>query len=140
VGFLDIQCHRACTTDADCPGGGSLCTIDVGGVSPPLRVCNPSCNPITGSGCTASSCLVTQEPAGMRRFHSICVGPIGTGTLGASCTDQSDCATGHVCATTGTCEKYCRVGFSDCPTGYTCPADGAGTVNGVDYNLCSATP
>lgn len=78
----------------------------------------------------------------MMRYHTVCVGPVGTGTRGASCTQQSDCATGHFCSSaSGVCEKYCRPGFSDCPTGYTCPSDGSGTVNGVDYNVCTpATP
>ncbi|RZO58222.1 MAG: hypothetical protein EVA89_19740 [Sandaracinaceae bacterium] len=146
------QCNRFCDSDADCVGGGSLCTYTLndgmGGTVPGVRVCSKACDPVARTGCrSGAACHIFRESMGAMRAFLDCAAPVGFGTQGASCTDNGDCASGYACAgTPGTCLRYCdsagTIGTaggcrsSEACYGFATPLIVAGT----EYGVCDAWP
>ncbi|MBL8624601.1 MAG: hypothetical protein JNK64_25050 [Myxococcales bacterium] len=119
------SCLALCFGDGGCaPASGSRCVIQVldgtGAAIPGARYCSQACAPRSGAGCPATwNCGVFDDAGG---DYTRCL-PAGSGTRGAACTDQLDCAIGHDCVSHGatTCERSCRVGVAaDCTGGTTC--------------------
>ena len=139
-------CNRYCETDADCGGGLCFYTLDdgAGGSIPDVTVCTTACDPAARTGCpSGTACTIYRESTGSMRFFTDCTAPVGTGTQYASCTDETDCASGFGCiGTPGECLRWCDgVGFSGslggCPTGLTCYGFTTPiTVGGTTYGVC----
>lgn len=130
-------CGKFCATDAQCAAPGGLCVVGLndgsGNPIPGVMLCSENCNPTTNSGCVAGTgCTFGQEEAGQMRFFTLCRG-IGSGTQGAACTVNADCAATYGCINTGTkqCMKYCTVG-STCAGGAACSPI---SINGVDIDI-----
>jgi len=139
-------CARFCETDAECPGAGSLCLLELddgaGGALPGVTLCTGNCSPATGVGCPSTmGCAIFEETMGSMRTFTGCRAA-GTVTEGGTCVDAEDCAPGHFCGgpTTGPreCYRWCRQpsgtecrGLTFC-TSFTEPA----VVGGVEYGYC----
>lgn len=138
-------CGEFCKTDAQCDGPGGLCVVGLndgnGNPISGVSLCSENCNPTTNSGCiSGTGCTFGQEQAGQMRFFTACRA-IGSGTQGATCMTNADCAATYGCINTGTkqCMKYCTVG-STCAGGAACsPISINGTnieIGGVQYGIC----
>ncbi|MEM9068849.1 MAG: hypothetical protein AAGE52_10100 [Myxococcota bacterium] len=138
------QCKRWCNSDADCSAGpGDVCIINLGG---PDNLCTSNCDPVTQTGCSATSaCSIFEEMSGRRLTD--CAGPVGTGGQGSVCVDDTNCQRGFACINTASgsqCLKWCRRGIAvnDCSSlgfGFVCgrlgPAPGL-IFNGIEYGAC----
>ena len=145
LGGATPTCGEFCKTDSQCDAPGGLCVVGLndgnGSPIPGVTLCSENCNPTTNSGCiSGTGCTFGQEPSGQMRFFTACRG-IGSGTQGAACTTNADCAATYGCINTGTkqCMKYCTVG-STCAGGAACSPI---TINmldiiigGVQYGIC----
>ncbi len=143
------SCKRYCSSDAECEGGGGLCVIEVtsGGTPiPGVKVCSPSCDPFTSSGCPSGwACGAFSDSVEQRNF-TWCAVP-GQGVNNAICSDDGQCAAGFTCVSvsgTHRCKKYCDKGDGSpgCAANQTCVGlvDAAGhplLVAGVSYGVCN---
>ena len=136
---VDGTCHRFCSADGDCAGGGGLCALSLGMTT--VRVCTTGCNPFDSQGCPSEfSCIISYEGTGGGRAWTDCR-VHGDGDTGASCTGDADCKREKVCrgAPAGTCTEYCSTADSStCPSPMTCmPLDQSGVViGGIDWGYC----
>ena len=134
-------CMKYCSTDSNCTAPGGLCIIGLNdgssGQIPGVTLCTENCDPTTNSGCSVAgtSCQLAQESMGQMRYLTRCSGA-GTGTQGASCTTDDNCAPMYGCFNAGTtqCLKYCKVGGTPCPGGATC--NSLGTIGATEYGAC----
>jgi hypothetical protein len=102
--------------------GTPLIRLDAGG--PPATPPNGeaacpkgACNYQTNGGCDGGSCVPLPGPSGI---VPACYAA-GTAAAGASCTQWSDCAPGHLCDGTGHCRKLCCGGdWTGCEGGEHC--------------------
>ena len=119
-------CKPFCQSNADCAGSSyEQCQHVLDGATatpiPGASVCSRQCNPLTAAdsssgwrACgTGAKCLPGESGS------SDCLGPIGTGTMGAACAAQDSCGAGYICVdTTGlgaaTCEHLCALGATAC--------------------------
>jgi hypothetical protein len=148
-GTVGASCKRYCASDDQCAGGGGICVIEVtsGGTPiPGVKVCSPSCDPFTASGCPAGWACGAFSDSQEHRNFTWCDVP-GTGTNNAACTDDGQCAAGYTCVNVGgatKCKKYCDKGDGNpgCAALQTCVGlvDAAGApliVAGVTYGVCN---
>ena len=127
------QCARVCRDDADCPGAGSLCLLDLGNG---IRACTPDCDPVAQTGCaTGLACRITRESDGDQRFFTTC-DVAGRGLQDDICDVNADCAAGNICIDYGFwsyCEHYCdRPGFTGTTAGCAPGVPCAGVTLGGD--------
>ena len=123
-------CRSYCSSDSDCPsiGGARKCKTTVWSSKstiPGVNVCNRVCDPINPQ--SPRSPLLSCPPGfgciGDTNGASDCY-KAGTGTSGASCSANTDCAPGHLCVTTkgvSLCRPACSTN-TDCPSGSICQA------------------
>jgi len=137
-------CFPFCDSDVDCksPGGRCIHPSDGQGGTIDEMVCTQSCLLTTGGGCPAagSKCTAAYD-AQWGGWYTGCV-EAGSGTAGASCTDDTDCASGWGCTMNGnqgTCLRMCVVGGGGiCNNGETCNSFGVPLViGGTEYGGCS---
>lgn len=134
-------CMEFCTADSTCTGPGGLCTIMLNdgssGQIPGVTLCSDNCDPTMNTGCpvSGSSCHLAKESAGQMRYYTRCGGS-GSGTQGAACTNDEQCAPTFGCFNSGTkkCLKYCVVNGAACPGGLTCAS--IGVIGGTEYGAC----
>lgn len=145
------RCRRYCDTDADCPGEGGICLVQLTVGDPPVDIggaitCTTMCDPIatTNNGCPATWACHVYNYMGSGITDCAADGGGGDGT---TCTTSSDCSPGLDCITIGqdmTCEPTCVCPNGDCAQG-TCPV-GTGTcggfveppvIDGITYGVCT---
>jgi hypothetical protein len=115
-------CVKYCSTDSNCTAPGGLCIITLNdgssGQIPGVTLCTENCDPSTNTGCpvAGTACGLAQESMGQMRLLTRC-SDSGSGTQGAACVDDGDCAPTYGCFNAGTtqCLKYCKVGGAACP-------------------------
>jgi hypothetical protein len=114
------------TTDAGVPPPGACSFYLVESLGP--------CAPLTPTTiCGAGErCYPTTD------HLTDCEGPVGTGSQGAACVTDADCASMYVCiaAPSNQCLKWCRIGQNDCP-GRTCVGLNPSVFAGAqEYGVC----
>jgi hypothetical protein len=150
AGYLCLgnRCTRYCANDGNCDAPGGLCVVTLtttGSVTiPGVSLCSPNCNPLTAAGCpTGSGCGVYLATDGVRRYTSCHAA--STGTQGAACANDLDCAPGFGCinftsggTTTTQCMQLCLTTAPVCPAGTTnCLAlNPPATVGTSNYGIC----
>jgi hypothetical protein len=135
-------CKAFCEADPDCAQTSGACfqvNDNSSGSSVPIpgmKICSKKCapeNPAAACG-PGLSCYVDNSVTPAQTDCSTA----GTATgPGVCASDNTVCAPGYVCLTSGACRKWCRVGFSsDCGgsacTGFTTPL----IVDGLEYGAC----
>ncbi len=155
---VGTACRKYCNLDADCPGEGGICIVQLTFGSPPTdipgaKVCTRSCEPekSTANGCPPSeaACHVYQyDPDGTpdngdEVLLTDC-DTAGGGGNNATCANSTDCQAGYDCVNTGSlvCKQNCECptpglcGGGSCAvgtcTGYTTPL----MVGGTEYGVC----
>ena len=158
--------YNACQNDGECTFGhacisqackelcnGSSCSFggvcyqvkNFGNPVPGYFACARNCNPVSPQAPAPG-----QHPCGpnLHCFFgdagTLCTGPSNpSGTLGASCSDNSHCAPGHLCAKNSNgveeCVPLCprNPTFETCPSGYVCSSFAEQTfVGGVEIGYC----
>ncbi len=120
----DLRCTPLCQVDANCPAS-SLCA----GLTS-LGYCVPTCT-LFGSGCsTGLTCSAafsdTSSNDLTQRYFMGCRSP---GVSNSSCTDDTDCVTGSVCAIDGTgvssCALLCDSAHACADTSTSCMPQGS---------------
>lgn len=120
-------CLRFCDhDDAACDETDAYCNVPIAcGTGAPFLACSRPCDPAVAgtTGCASGlGCFVYADET------TDCACP-GTGTVGSSCTQNSDCTSGTSCivpvqvdagAGTGACRPICRLASPACPGGLTC--------------------
>jgi hypothetical protein len=103
-----------------CEGNVSPAAAETGG-----KNIDDDCTGVVDDGCDcdpgnpAADCAAGQSCFPVETFGdpAVCAGPMGAGGQYATCTDNSDCAPGHVCVDTGGnvyCMQWCT-SFTQCP-------------------------
>lgn len=160
LGGATSQCRHYCTGDADCPGDGSLCLIQItysGGDVPGAKTCSKACPPAATAnptGCPPNyAChIFLDDPDGSlgggsgetgdERFLTDCLAA-GAGTHDADCSanGMSDCAAGYDCVTIGgndRCRQTCAYPGGTCATGscarYAAPRP---VIGAQEYGVCN---
>lgn len=136
-----FTCSKFCSIDTDCTPPSGLCVVKLsdgsGGQIPGVALCSESCDPIANTGCpvAGTSCQLLKESTGQKRLYTQCTAS-GSGTQGASCTNNLNCAPTYGCFNTGTsqCVKYCKIGGAACPGSLTC--NSLGTLGATEYGVC----
>ena len=114
------------------------------GDPPDATACSIHCDASSGSPCaTGLHCLVLENPDAPGILFTHCGGATGTGTQGASCVEDADCALAHFCADAGgptnECIRMCVVGGAAVCSGLTMcnsfAAPGA-MVGTTEYGYC----
>lgn len=123
-------CQPLCATSSMCAANWACLPQSAGTTALGYSACAAHCNPVASftSDATHQGCVTGQhcDPLFNATGQTGCFAPTGTGTQGAACTSDNDCAANYLCtgpsgATSYTCYQFCRVGFSDCLSG-TCNA------------------
>ncbi len=133
-------CAPYCKTDSDCAGYGACLPLGKNqgtGSVPNAGYCASGCdldNPAATCG-AGLGCYTFQTASG--GVTTDCY-PVGTATGANGCaSNQSACAPGYVCLTSGDCRRWCRVDKNDCPSGTSCTSLTPNVVvNGINYGVC----
>jgi hypothetical protein len=165
VGYVCIgdgtndNCHKYCTSNADCASPRGQCVIQLTDNSTPPKAipgavtCSSDCDPSTANAsayCPASwkcGLFSATYPTGSTTTYDIADCEIaGTGTEGASCQngsagDDTKCAANYTCATkngtTFTCGKVVKYLTGSCPGGTSLyEFNPALTIGGTEYGVC----
>ncbi len=139
-------CKLFCESVADCTGPAGDCSqvtyTDTSGNPQPIpqmKICAKKCkleSPSADCGATLS-CYLTDQTAGKTDCAAA-----GTGIGAVNCTtNNSICAPGYVCLTSGECRKWCRVGTTaDCAAGKACTGFAAPNqifIGTTEYGVCA---
>ena len=147
------SCLKYCANDAGCPQPRGLCAVQItdgmGAAIPGAITCSSNCNPTNSAagGCpTGEKCgFFTTTRAGADLDILQCTTP-GAGGIGATCVDDSTCASNTLCTTVSAqsrCRKVCNrsSGGSECATvpGTTCIGFAAPglVIGGTEYGVCA---
>ena len=144
---LNSECVRYCQTDANCVAPGGLCvtTLYADGTTPipGVTLCSQNCDLLTTTGCrSGQGCGVYSTADGLRRYTSCHAA--STGTQGATCTNDLDCAPGFGCinfttngTTTVQCMQLCQPTVTVCPGSTSCVAfNPPVTLGATSYGIC----
>jgi hypothetical protein len=136
------ECLPWCDSHDDCVGPGGACDLAIsagGTVVPGAVTCTPNCNPDTSEGCPAGwGCHVYQrnDDSGS---ETLCA-PAGSGTQGATCSKEDECAPGFTCVTSlSQCLQNCQFApdGGECPAGLACGSyTNHPVVGGVEWGQC----
>lgn len=130
------HCRQYCNSNSDCTGAGSICFLEIEGLS--SNFCTVTCEPTDATDCTGGACLVLRDMSN-RTFTACTRG--GAGTQGSVCNDTSRCSHGFGCYTFGgsdQCLRYCTIS----PPGNQCgslrciPFQDPHVVGGVEWGVC----
>ena len=94
------------------------------------------CSPVDPSPVCGSNSHCVPTPDG----KSLCTYPAGTGTSGAFCADQADCAGPLACISNGmtsSCLQWCQRPSGSCPAFLTCTALAPpALIGGTEWGVC----
>lgn len=132
---VNEMCHEFCANPGDpCTGIYSDCRNHDSTTG--FNVCGIKCDLTSSTSCGTLGCVAVA--AGASEATSDCE-PVGTKTVGQSCTVVLDCAPGLNCVNTGSslCKQVCVSGTSTCPGSVACASLAAPiVVDGITYGYC----
>jgi hypothetical protein len=149
-GDLPSFCRRYCQEDADCPGIGAICLIQLTHQGEPIRddavMCTFHCNAtqLQPSACPEGhGCYISGgNDHSSSTHHTRCLPPGELGHGQRTCEANSDCQAGHTCVIfsgEGECRRSCIIGASGgCGGDLSCQpfGDPKPTVGNDEYGFC----
>ncbi|OIP29222.1 MAG: hypothetical protein AUK47_28045 [Deltaproteobacteria bacterium CG2_30_63_29] len=133
----DGICLAPCVDDNDCPGGHVCVATEVGGMT--IDACVPEPTACRSNAACDPSELCVADRSGAA-LSLLCGAPVGAGTLGAACTQDSACEA-NLCLG-GLCTSPCERS-NDCSTdgSWRCETIDVATNGGAaTISVCAETP